>query len=98
MVVLIAAGLFWSALGARDAELKAEFAGLLPARISVDAAGNAILSPWREGTQPFGAQQTGQLFQLGVLEGDILVAVDGVEVKLPPGHPVPEGWLLSPDR
>jgi signal transduction histidine kinase len=62
----------------------------------VDASGNAILSPWREGPEPFGAQQTGQLFELGVLEGDILVAVDGRDVRLGPGQPVPEGWLSGP--
>ncbi|MDQ6694884.1 MAG: hypothetical protein M3014_10790, partial [Chloroflexota bacterium] len=86
LVTMLAVTLFILGIGARISNLKDNFPGRFPAQLSRNAAGQVVLSPWRN--EP--------LMRAGVLEGDILLSVDGVPVAAEPGKPVLDGWLSRP--
>ena len=67
---LMALGLFIAGLPLRAQEIGAMYRGDIQATLTQNQAGNVVLSPWPRLTAT----------QAGVLQGDILLAVDAVEV------------------
>lgn len=67
---LMALGLFIGGLPLRAQEIGALYRGDIQATLTQNQAGKVVLSPWARLTAT----------QAGVLQGDILLAVDGVEV------------------
>ncbi len=96
VLVLGATALFTLGMPARADELRQQYAGSFPADLSVEHNGVVHLSMWQYNHQFFADWGAEQLVHLGVLEGDALVAVDGVPVRFAPGQALPDGWLAGP--
>jgi signal transduction histidine kinase len=73
-------GLFAAGLPARLAQLRQQYRGHISAELRWNQAGEVVLSPWSGEAAA----------RAGILEGDILVAVNGISVRREPGLPAAE--------
>jgi hypothetical protein len=79
-VVLLALGLFGAGIPYRIGELHQQYQGAIPVDLHLNHAGQLVLSPW------YGEAAA----QVGILQGDILVAIDGAPPHVRPGIPLSE--------